>query len=91
MTHDELRKLEANRRKALWVLANLPPGDPKASEALAILDDLDDQERNGTSPTCKQLKLAEVRDSVTVLHHHFGIDIVLEMTIPRNRPGNTPS
>jgi hypothetical protein len=83
MTHDELRELETTRRKALWVLANLPPGDLKASDALAILDDLDDEERNGTSPTGKQLELAEVRDSVPVLHHHSGIDIVLERNIPQ--------
>lgn len=82
MTHDELRELEATRRKALWVLANIPPGNPKASDALAILDDLDDQERNGTAPPDKPFKLIEVRDFVPVERHHSGIDIVLERNIP---------
>ncbi|VVP59061.1 hypothetical protein PS838_05983 [Pseudomonas fluorescens] len=83
MTRNELSKLEATRRKALWGLANLPPGDPKASDTLAILDDLDDQERNDTSPTKKPLELNAVRDSVQVERHHSGIDIVLELNIPQ--------
>ncbi|VVQ25852.1 hypothetical protein [Pseudomonas fluorescens] len=83
MTDDELRKLESARRRALWEIARFLPSDPEAADALAILDDLDDQERNGPSPTGKQLELTEVRDSVPVLHHHSGIDIVLEMTIPQ--------
>lgn len=83
MNHDELRKLESSRRRALWEIARFLPSDPEAADALAILDDLDDQERNGTSPTGKQLELAEVRDSVPVLHHHSGIDIVLERNIPQ--------
>lgn len=48
MTHDELRQLEGARRRTLWALACLRPGDPTASDLLAILDDLDDQERNDT-------------------------------------------
>ena len=83
MTHDELRKLEATRRKALWEIARLLPGDPKAADALAILDDLDDQERSGTPSTGDRLELDGVRDSVPVQHHHCGIDIVLEITIPQ--------
>lgn len=83
MTHDELRELEATRRKALWVLANLPPGDPKASEALAILDDLDHKEQNDALHNDKPPELNEVRDSVSVERHHSGIDIVLELNIPQ--------
>lgn len=82
MTHVELRELEANRRKALWVLAGISPGDLRASDALAILDDLDDQERNGTAPPDRPLELVEARDSVPVNRHHSGIDIVLELNIP---------
>ncbi|MEO6678467.1 MAG: hypothetical protein ABIO21_13960 [Pseudomonas sp.] len=82
MNRLELRELERTRRRALWTLASLPPGDPMASDALAILDDLDDQERNATPPTEKTLELIEVRDSVPVERHHSGIDIVLELNIP---------
>lgn len=83
MTNEEVRELEAARRKALWVLASLLPGDPKASEALAILDDLDHQERNVTVPPDTPLELVEARDSVPVNRHHSGIDIVLELSIPQ--------
>lgn len=45
MNCDEVHKLERTMPKALWALASLHPGDPNASELLAILDELDDQER----------------------------------------------
>ena len=83
MTHVELRKLERTRRSALWEIARLLPGDPKAADTLAILDDLDAQERTGMPSTAEPLELKEVRDSVPVQHHNCGIDIVLELTIPQ--------
>ena len=83
MTHDELRKLESARRKALWEIARFLPGDSEAADALAILDDLDDKERNGKASTDKPLELNEVRNSVPVQPHQSGIDIVLEMNIPQ--------
>lgn len=78
MTHDELRELEKARRKALWALASLDPGDSGESEPLAILDHLDNQEQNDTLSTDTSLALMDVRNSVPVRHHHCGIDIVLE-------------
>ncbi|WP_122523828.1 hypothetical protein [Pseudomonas viridiflava] len=83
MRHNDLRKLEAKRRKALWMLASISPGDPKAFDALSILDDLDLQERKYSPHTDKALDLNQVRDCVTVQHHHSGIDIILEQTIPQ--------
>ncbi|WLH34284.1 hypothetical protein PSH79_20430 [Pseudomonas sp. FP2196] len=83
MTGDKLRELERNRRKALWALTNLHPGDPNASDLLTILDDLDDQERKDTSCSDKPLELVEVRNSVSVIRHNIGIDIILEQTIPQ--------
>jgi len=82
MTHDELRKLECARRRALWVLASLRPGDPEASSVLVVLDALDAQERHLTASTAEQLGLKEVRDSVPVQHHHC-IDIIFEHDIPQ--------
>ena len=82
MTHDELRKLETRRRKALWVLANYIPGDPKAADALAILDDLEIQERNCKRTTDKPLELDGVRDSVPVQHDHC-VDIIFDHDIPQ--------
>ncbi|WP_421547443.1 hypothetical protein [Pseudomonas sp. QD4] len=83
MTHDELRQLEGARRRALWALACLRPGDPTVSDLLAILDDLDDQERNDTPCSDKPLDLIQVRNSVSVMRHNSGINIILEQTIPQ--------
>lgn len=83
MTHEELRELETARRKALWVLASLLPGDLEAAYALAILDNLDNEERNDTLPSDAPLGLNDIRDSVTVQYHRSGIDIILEQTIPQ--------
>jgi hypothetical protein len=83
MTHDELRKLESARRKALREIARFLPGDSEAADALAILDELDDKELSGESFTDKPLELNEVRDSVPVQPHQCGLDIVLEMNIPQ--------
>lgn len=83
MICNELRELEGARRRTLWALASLRPGDPTASELLTILDELDDQERNGASSMYKPLDLDEVRNSVPVHHHQCGIDIVLELNIPQ--------
>lgn len=83
MRHNDLRELEAKRRKTLWMLASISPGDPKAFDALSILDDLDLQERKYSPHTDKALDLNQVRDCVTVQHHHSVIDIILEQTIPQ--------
>lgn len=83
MTQHELRELEKTRRKALWALASLHPGDPEASAPLATLDHLGDQQQNDTPLTDTPLGLKEVRDSVPVQHHRCGIDIVLEHDIPQ--------
>lgn len=83
MTHDALRQLEGARRRTLWELASLRPGDPTASDLLAILDDLDDQERNDTPCSDKPLDLIQVRNSVSAMRHNSGINIILEQTIPQ--------
>lgn len=83
MICNELRELEGARRRALWALASLSPGDPKASELLETLDELDNLDLNATSFTQKPLELIEVRESVPAERHHSGIDIILERTIPQ--------
>ena len=83
MTCDLLRERERSRRRVLWALACLRPGDPTASDLLATLDELDDPDLNATSSTQKPLELIEVRNSVSVERHHSGIDIILEHTIPQ--------
>ncbi|WP_327396636.1 hypothetical protein [Pseudomonas coronafaciens] len=83
MSVDELRELEANRRKALWTLGGLPPGDPRASDALLILDAIDLQEQNNRLHTVMAPDLKGVRDAVPVQQHHCGIDIIFEHVIPQ--------
>lgn len=83
MTCDLLRERERTRRRVLWALATFHPGDLSASDLLSILDDLDDQERNDTPRSDQPLELVEVRNSVSVMRHSSGIDIILEQTIPQ--------
>lgn len=83
MTSDSLRERERARRRVLWALASVHPGDSNASELLAILNDLDDQERNDIPCSDKPLELIEVRNSVSVRRHNSGIDIILERDIPQ--------
>lgn len=83
MNHDELRELEKRRRRALWEIAGLLPGDPKAADALMTLKELDEQERKGSSSMDKPFSLTEVHDCVFAQRHCSGIYIVLEITIPQ--------
>lgn len=77
MTEDELRKVEADRRKATWALASLHPDDPDALVHLSILDT-----PNCTLPLDNPLQLNELREFVPVKYHHSGINVVLELDIP---------
>ena len=83
MTCDFLRERERTRRRALWELASLRPGDPNASELLISFDSLDVQERDSRPSTDMALNLSEVREFVSVKRHNSGIDIILEQTIPQ--------
>lgn len=48
---EDLHLRETAWRKALWSLADLTPGDPRATDVLAILDDIDPQEHRGSLPS----------------------------------------
>lgn len=41
---DDIRTRESFRRKALWTLSHLMPGDPKAAPILDVFDGIEDQE-----------------------------------------------
>lgn len=82
MTIKELSELERARRRTLWALASLHPGDSMALGVLAILDDLDDLERSSPASICNPLVLNEVRELVRIKRHRSGIDIVSELEIP---------
>ncbi|KPM66439.1 hypothetical protein DBB42_13030 [Pseudomonas plecoglossicida] len=48
---DDLRLRETARRQALWALAGLTPGDPRAADALVILDGIERQEQRSPFPS----------------------------------------
>jgi hypothetical protein len=83
MTCNLLSEREGTKRRVLWALASLHPGDSNASDLLAILDGIDDQERNDTPSSDKPLDLIQVRNSASVMRHNSGINIILEQTIPQ--------
>ncbi|KAA0982685.1 hypothetical protein FQ192_31295 [Pseudomonas sp. ANT_J12] len=84
MTSDEeLRHHETARRKALWTLANILPGDLKALDALDVLDDIEQRERLDTASMEQPLGVEEVRRFVPTEPHPIGCRIVLESSIPQ--------
>ncbi|MFJ4260248.1 hypothetical protein ACIP01_25285 [Pseudomonas monteilii] len=77
--HHRLRSLEIARRRALWALADLQPGDARAEKVLAELDEVD-QALQGV--VCgDQLFAQELVDVVTTKLHN-GVQLVVEDSIP---------
>lgn len=74
---------EIARRKALWTLAHLIPGDTRANGILDILDEIDLQERQDTSLSAPEARVEELRGSVPIKAHPIGISIVCESAIPQ--------
>lgn len=84
MIHDEeLRNREAARRNALWTLASLSPGDPKALHVLAVLDDIELGEAHDFSSPAAVLSVDQLRDSILAEPHPIGCRIVREANIPQ--------
>lgn len=50
-SNDDLHLRETARRKALWALADLAPGDPRATDALVILDGIEGKEQRIPFPS----------------------------------------
>ena len=80
---DDLRTRESVRRKALWTLSHLMPGDPKAVTILDVLDDIEDQERVDLNRNPPGLDIDTVRKAVQIERHNYGINIVWEASIPQ--------
>lgn len=80
---DDLRTRESLRRKALWTLSNLTPGDSKAAAILDLLDDIDEQERADLSRCLSGLDIDVVRKAVLIKRHSSSINIVDEASIPQ--------
>jgi len=80
---DDLRTRESLRRKALWTLSHLVPGDPKAAAILNVLDDIEDQERVDSNRNYPGLDIDAARKAVQIERHSSGISIVREAGIPQ--------
>jgi hypothetical protein len=82
MADDDLRTRESVRRKALWTLSHLVPGDPQAAAILNVLDDIEDQERVDSNRNYPGLDIDAARNAVQTKRHRSGISIVNEASIP---------
>lgn len=80
---DDLRTRESVRRKALWTLSHLVPGDPQAAAILNVLDDIEGQERVDLNQSHPHLDIDAVRKAVLIERHSSGINIVDEANIPQ--------
>lgn len=84
MTHDEeLRHRETARRKALWALASLLPGDARAIDLLNVLDDIELREAHDTLASTDLLSVEQLRDLTSTEPHPIGCRIVREANIPQ--------
>lgn len=79
---DDLRSRESVRRKALWTLSHLIPGDPKAAAIVDVLDDIEDQERVDFNQSHLSLDLDAARKAAQIERHSSNINIVNEASIP---------
>ncbi|MCU0120539.1 hypothetical protein N8H74_19930 [Pseudomonas sp. B2M1-30] len=80
MTIDHrLRSLEIARRRALWALADLQPGDARAETLLAELEEVDQALLGVVGGD--QLPAQELVDVVTTKLHN-GVQLVVEDSIP---------
>ncbi len=77
--HHRLRSLEIARRRALWALAHLQPGDARAEKVLAELDEVDQALQGVVSGD--QLPAQELVD-VVITKLHNGVQLVVEDSIP---------
>ena len=80
---DDLRTRESVRRKALWTLSHLVPGDPQAAAILNVLDDIEDLERVDLIQSHPHPDIDAVRKAVLIERHSSGINIVDEASIPQ--------
>ncbi len=79
---DDLRTRESVRRKALWTLSHLMPGDPKAAAILDVLNGIEVQECVDLNLSHPVLDIDTVRKAVLIERHSSGISIVREASIP---------
>jgi hypothetical protein len=81
MHEHNLKDREAARRKALWTLTQLKPGDPKAKPVLDVLDDIDHRDDlNATLTTAEEV--GNLPGILEVEARADGLQIIRETSIP---------
>ncbi|MNE31884.1 hypothetical protein D3C76_1197230 [compost metagenome] len=89
MTIDHrLRNLEIARRRALWALADLQPGDARAEKVLAELDEVGQGLQDVVNGY--QLSAQELVD-VVITKLYNGVQLVVEDSIPDVMAAALPS
>lgn len=81
--NNDIHKRETQRRRVLWRLAGLQPGDHDALELLQALDEIDQAEHGDACLLTKILDVEEVLVQVPVEPHASTIDIVRAEDIPQ--------
>lgn len=80
-SEDSLHARERRRRRALWTLAHLEPGDPRAPCVLRVLDEIDQQEQAWLG-SGRIATVDEVTNQVASESHPIGTPIVRDEGIP---------
>jgi hypothetical protein len=80
---DDLRTRESLRRKALWTLSHLVPGDPKAAAILDVLADIEAHELVGQNRNQPVLDIDATRKAALIERHSSGVSLVREASIPQ--------
>ncbi len=78
---DLLHSRESRRRRALWTLAHLDPGDPRAPCVLRALEEIDQQEQAWLD-SGRIATVDEVANQVASEPHPIGTSIVRDDAIP---------
>lgn len=78
---DSLYLRESRRRRTLWTLAHLDPGDPRALCVLRVLDEIDQQEHAWLG-SGRIATVDEVTNQVASEPHPIGISVVRDDAIP---------
>ncbi|MBA1245716.1 hypothetical protein [Pseudomonas japonica] len=79
----DIHTRETQRRRVLWRLAGLQPGDPAALELILALDEIDRAEADDASLVTKILDAEELLVQVLAEDHACGFTIVRHQNIPQ--------
>lgn len=83
MMHDMLRRLERDRREALWLLDALRPGDPMACPVLDRLDAVEAALAGGGLDDRDELTVADLAVLVPVIRQGSRLPFVRDLDIPQ--------